>query len=63
MEEFFQKKRFGQNFYVVDEDKAVITVLRILNDGRDWMSIIKNGYVSTELNNRISLYYIIGKSI
>ena len=28
-------------FYVVDEDKAVITVLRILNDGRDWMSIIK----------------------
>lgn len=41
MEEFFQKKRFGQNFYVVDEDKAVITVLRILNDGRDWMSIIK----------------------
>ncbi len=23
------------------EDKAVITVLRILNDGRDWMSIIK----------------------
>ncbi|SDI78003.1 ParE toxin of type II toxin-antitoxin system, parDE [Pseudobutyrivibrio sp. 49] len=28
-------------FYVVNEDKAVITVLRILNDGRDWMSIIK----------------------
>lgn len=28
-------------FYVVDEDKSTITVLRILNDGRDWMSIIK----------------------
>ena len=28
-------------FYVVDGKKAAITVLRILNDGRAWMSIIK----------------------
>ena len=29
-------------FYVVDEDKNAITVLRVLNEGRDWMKIIKD---------------------
>ena len=28
-------------FYVVDEEKSEITVLRVLNEGRDWISIIK----------------------
>ena len=28
-------------FYVVDENTTNITVLRVLNNGRDWMSIIK----------------------
>ncbi len=48
-------------FYVVDEEKATITVLRILNDGRDWMSIIKkwlrkNG---TEKQNNCALRQLI----
>ena len=48
-------------FYVVDEEKAAITVLRILNDGRAWMSIIKkllrkNG---TEKQNNCTLRQLI----
>ena len=30
------------HFYVVDEEKNAITVLRVLNEGRDWMKIIKD---------------------
>ena len=29
-------------FYVVDEEKSVIAVLRVLKDGREWMTIIKD---------------------
>lgn len=29
-------------FYVVNEEKHIITVLRVLNEGREWMKIIKD---------------------
>ncbi len=30
-------------FYTVDEEKAVVTVLRVLQDGMDWEYIIQPG--------------------
>lgn len=29
-------------FYVVDEEKHRITVLRVLNEGREWMTVIRD---------------------
>lgn len=30
-------------FYTVDEEKMVVTVLRVLQDGMDWEYLIKHG--------------------